>query len=159
MDRAAELKHQHAKSLEYRNQSKHTDIDAEIAENALEEPSRLDWTAKQWEDYEKGRKRTKSGSNYKSHFDLAHSTYLKEMSRKEVDQEKYKRSLENGELKFDVRLAKEDVDALAESLQAASERKLKRRRTKETGGDFITEKNRQFNMKLDREYGGDEKED
>lgn len=155
-DRQEDLRRQKARSLEYRNQAKQTDTDLENANNSEKEIDRLDWTAEQWETYENSRSKSKKKNGYKSHFDLAHSTYLKEISLKTADKEKYKRAIDSSELRFDILLAKDDVDALAESLHQASERKLKRRRTKEAGGDFITEKNKQFNMKLDREYGEDQ---
>lgn len=153
-DRAAELRKQKDRSAEYRNMSKATD--SEPASESRDEEDRLSWTAYQWEAYEKSKTRASLRSGYKSHFDLAHSTYLKEISRKPADKEKYKRVAESENLMFQVNLAKDDVEELAQSLQAASERRLKRRRTQDSRDDFITEKNKQFNMKLDRDYGKEE---
>lgn len=149
VDRAAEVARQRLRSQAYRNQSKAEDHSEKI-EDGTED--RLNWTARQWEEYEKSKSRgAKEG--YKGHFDLAHATYLKEMTRKNIDKDKYKRAMAGGQLLHNVHLDRADVEELASSLAAASERRLKRRRTQESGGDYITEKNRQFNMKLDREYG------
>lgn len=151
-DRAAEIKSQKDRSAEYKLSTKLSDEPNDTEEG---EEDRLGWTTRQWENYERKRTRTKK-SGYKSHFDLAHSTYLKETSRKPVNKEKYQKNAEETGSILGVRLAREDVDELAQSLQDTSERRAKRRRTQASGGDFITEKNRQFNMKLDREYGKEE---
>lgn len=148
-DRAEEVARQRLRSLAYKNQSKEEEDSEKIKDS---DEDRINWTSRQWEEYEKSKSRgVKQG--YKGHFDLAHATYLKEMSRKKIDKEKYKRAMESGQLLLNVSLDRADVDELANSLAEASERRLKKRKTQESGGDFITEKNRQFNMKLDREYG------
>ncbi|SGZ56603.1 CIC11C00000002597 [Sungouiella intermedia] len=152
-ERAAEVTRQRIRSQDYRNQSKSTNGEELSSDNVEEkEQDRLNWTARQWEVYEKSKLRGKK-QGFKGHFDLAHATYVKEISQKLVDKDKYKRSMEGSQLLLNIHLEQADIDALANSLAAASERRLKRRKTQESGGDFITEKNRQFNMKLDREYG------
>lgn len=112
---------------------------------------KMAWTAAQWDQYELRRRVNSEG--YKNLSDLAHATYAKEVGRRDVDMDKYASHMAGQESNYglDVYLGGADAEAVAQTLRDASERKQKRRRTGE-GGDYITEKNRQFNMKLEREY-------
>lgn len=154
-DRASELAAQRERSRMFKAKSSMSDEVSDLPQSEQND-DRVQWTAQRWELYEKSRTRAGSRSGYKGHFDLAHSTYVKEISRLSVDKEKYSKSTGAKNEPFSVRLAQEDIDKLSKSLQEASERRLKKRRKDASGGDFITEKNRQFNMKLDREFGRDE---
>lgn len=117
------------------------------------EIDKMAWTAAQWEQYE-AKLSVNSGSGFKNQSDLAHATYQKEIGAKSADLDKYKAHMESEQRNFgrDVRLTDADIERVTQSLKDASERKLKRRRRDGAGGDYINEKNRQYNMKLDREY-------
>lgn len=121
-----------------------------------EQEDNLDWTAEQWKQREKIIHKV-SNQGYKNLGQLAEATYKKELSLRSVDQEKYKRSMKASAdvPSYALTLAPEDIDALAQGLREASERRQKRRKVDE-GGLYMNERNRQFNLKLNREYG-DEK--
>lgn len=123
---------------------------------AEEEVDSLDWTAEQWRQREQVIDKS-SDQGYKNLGQLAEATYKKELSLRSVDQEKYNKAMKASmdEPSYASTLAPEDVDALAQSLREASERRQKRRKVDE-GGLYMNERNRQFNLKLNREYG-DEK--
>lgn len=138
---ALERKIQRTKTQAFEDEAIHIEEENEM--------DTLDWTASQWEAHEQKYKKQEGG--YKDLTDLAYSTYQKATRKRAVDMEKYKN--ENHLSPFEVKLTKEDVENLSKSLQEASEIKKKRRRKEEDAGTYITEKNRQFNMKLEREYG------
>lgn len=118
-----------------------------------EEDDRLNWTAAQWEAWELKQGRQETAGGYKNLTDLAFSTYKKATSKQVVDKEKYQAHLARD---ANTALVEgEDVEKLARTLQEASDARLKRRRKEQNAGSYITEKNRQFNMKLEREYGSD----
>lgn len=122
-----------------------------------EETDSLDWTAEQWKQRERVSYKV-SNQGYKNLGQLAEATYKKELSLRTVDQEKYAKAMQESKdtPSYDLTLAPEDIDALAQGLREASERRQKRRKVGE-GGLYMNERNRQFNLKLNREYG-DEKE-
>lgn len=132
--------------------------DEDIAsDNPSDEGDRLEWTAAQWEAWELKQGRQNEAGGYKNLSDLAFSTYQKATSKQVVDKAKYQAHMarEGDAATFAVATEREDVEKLARSLQEASDSRLKRRRKEENAGSYITEKNRQFNMKLEREYGSD----
>lgn len=131
--------------------------DAEDNSEREEEGDRLDWTATEWEAWDLKQGRQGATGGYKNLTDLAFSTYQKATSKQVVDKEKYRAHLarEGNAAPFVVVAEREDVEKLSRSLHEASETRLKRRRKEENAGSYITEKNRQFNMKLEREYGSD----
>lgn len=115
----------------------------------------LDWTAEQWkkEDLviEDGFK-----LGYKDAGQLAEATYKKEISLRNVDIEKYTNAMKFSGVapSYESMAAPEDIDAVAQGLREASERRQKRRKVAD-GGLYMNERNRQFNLKLNREYGED----
>ncbi|KAM9937767.1 hypothetical protein OXX80_002707 [Metschnikowia pulcherrima] len=128
-----------------------------FSQNVPEDP--LDWTAEQWAKHDKPYLSKHQSPGYRNMTSLAHATYMKETAKRTVDMDKYERS--KAEVGTNLPIpgiyantpAPEDVDAVVKSLQEASERKQKRRTDNVADKQYVNEKNRQFNMKLDREYG------
>lgn len=118
-----------------------------------EEKDSLDWTNEDWKLKESVVQGPASGG-YRNASQLAEATYRKELQKNVVDQEKYdaamKRASSNSA--YTLALAPEDIDAVAQGLREASERRQKRRRVGD-GGLYMNDRNRQFNLKLDREFG------
>lgn len=117
-----------------------------------DEEDRMDWSAHQWHVY-LGKEKVAPGSGFKNQSSLAHATYLKELSKMTPDLQKYERNKALDTSEADFAASKEDAEKIAQRLREASARKQSRRSGNADGGQYITEKNRQFNMKLDREYG------
>lgn len=113
------------------------------------ERSILDYSLKEWERFEE----RKPGGGYKNLNDLAYATYKKELNNMKPDKEKYANSKDSKGDLFLVNDDSEDINRVVKALHESSKNKLKRKRADDDGEAFITEKNRQFNMKLEREYG------
>lgn len=113
----------------------------------------LDWTAEEWTKKEP----VWQGSTllgYRNVDELAEATYKKEISKRTADQDKYNKAMQAdlSTPSYAAVLAPEDIEALVQGLREATERRQKRRRVGD-GGLYMNERNRQFNLKLDREYG------
>lgn len=117
------------------------------AEDALEPEDKLNWTAEQWNRRKPAREATEPG--FKNLTDLATATYEKNLAGRTVDMDAYQRAQREGS----GNAAQDDIDALSKLLQDAQARRLNNRRLGGDGSLYINEKNRQFNMKLDRDYG------
>lgn len=148
-DLLEDQKRQKIRSAEYKQKLKESNDEDVPDEEALD---KLEWSVEQWEAWEVKQRKKNIKGGYRNLSDLAHSTYQKEISKYKVDKEKYKRQRDQ-EFLFSNRPAGEDIEGVAQALKEASERRQKRRKGDELTGAYITEKNRQFNMKLDREYG------
>lgn len=98
-----------------------------------------EYTLQEWKEWAQKKGRTKGG--YKNLDELAHATYEKEIAGL-ADKEKYAKLKEGGQ---------EDIESMVQGLQEASERRLKKRRKEPMESNSVNEKNRQFNMKLERE--------
>lgn len=118
-----------------------------------EEKDPLDWTADEWKRKDQYQEHAKS-TGYRNVGELAEATYKKEISKRQVDQDRYEKvmQLNSDASSFDVFLAAEDLEAIAQGLREASERRQKRRKV-DDAGLYMNDRNRQFNLKLDREYG------
>lgn len=112
----------------------------------------LDWTAQQWDDFDK-QPVSKQSDGFMDYGDLAYSTYRKEIAKQPVDLEKYAAHQGRAEYDFLTTSNKEGAEAVARMLKEASDRKWDNRRQTASDDQYISEKNRQFNMKLNREYG------
>lgn len=100
-----------------------------------------EYTLQEWKEWAEKKDKTKGG--YKNLDELTHATYEKEVASM-ADKAKYAKLKEGGNFK-------EDVEGMVRGLEEASERRLKRRRTGPVESNSVNEKNRQFNMKLERE--------
>ncbi|RLV92884.1 Pre-mRNA-splicing factor SYF2 [Spathaspora sp. JA1] len=118
----------------------------------------LNYTLEECEKWEKKqKKRNEDGT--KNMDALAASTYKKEIKGLKIDKEEYKKQKEENSTGKKIVDAinfvpsEESKKGLANRLKESNERKMKkRRRNEEDEGGFINEKNRQFNMKLNRQY-------
>lgn len=113
----------------------------------------LDWTNEDWKQKESIVETTSTGG-YRNSSELAEATYKKELLKHKVNQEKYE-SVMTATISTsacNVTLAAEDIDAIAQGLRDASGRRQKRRKVGD-GGLYMNDRNRQFNLKLDREFG------
>lgn len=90
--------------------------------------SHLDWTALDWD-------KRGTQESYKNAAQLAMATYNKQLLHMKSSGTEAER-----------------IEDLARSVSEA-ERKRFKRRTQTGGGNYIDERNRQYNLKLDREYG------
>lgn len=133
---AEDIKSQREKSKAY---SKEVDDEPEHAESTKDDK---DYTLEEWKEWSKRKEGKNTKGGYKNLDELAHSTYEKEVSRITIDKERYAKLKGEGA---------EDVEGLVRGLQEASERRLKKRRTEPVESNSINEKNRQFNLKLERE--------
>ncbi|RKP31243.1 hypothetical protein METBISCDRAFT_22559 [Metschnikowia bicuspidata] len=117
------------------------------------ETDSLDWTAEGWIEKEPFRV-AKSNLGYRNLSELAEATYKKELSKLTLDQDKYLKSMQASSMQppYSIVLAPEDIEAVAQGLREASERRQKRRRVGD-GGLYMNDRNRQFNLKLNREFG------
>lgn len=146
----SEQKRQKIRSVEFKNREQEVNNEEEKPD---EPENSLDWSVAEWDAWDLKQRRKNKEGGYKNLSDLAHNTYKKEISRAKIDKEKYKSQANSGSSSlFENRPEKEDIEGVSLALKDASERRQKRRRT-EDAGDYVTEKNRQFNMKLDRQYG------
>lgn len=158
----------HAEASKYRL-SRREDLGLNNTEEVSEEPTEfsgeklpsdpMDWSAAQWAKKDSPHQPQRANSGYKNLSSLAYATYAKETAKRTIDLEKYERSkvlqsetIQNHGIATNPP-APEDMDAVVKSLQEASERKQKRRTDDVSDKQYINEKNRQFNMKLEREYG------
>lgn len=134
-----------AEDLKKQRDRAHQREEIEDTEKTEKKKNDSEYTLQEWKEWteKKANKGKQASGGYKNLEELAHSTYEREVANMEVDKEKYAK-LKEGE-------GKEDVDALVRGLEEASERRLKRRRTGTAESNSINEKNRQFNMKLERE--------
>lgn len=135
-------------NTEMKRQKARTHPNEEAITRESPHKSLLDYSLREWEEYD-----TKStAGGYKNFDDLAYATYKKGISTIEPDKEQYLRNKDSSDLFLVVDDAS-NVSKVVNSLRDASERKLKRKRTGDDASAYITEKNKQFNMKLEREYG------
>lgn len=102
--------------------------------------------------------KSKKSSGYHNYTELAHKSYNKEIQEIDVDKEEYGRQKLRGEStdKFVSHRPNEaDVEALAQGLENSNARRMRMRRVKKNENDvgsYINEKNKQFNLKLNRQY-------
>ncbi|OBA22424.1 hypothetical protein METBIDRAFT_39641 [Metschnikowia bicuspidata var. bicuspidata NRRL YB-4993] len=164
--KAAAQKKIHAELTKHRLSFKQAEGDEMIDEQPYSRealpPDPMDWSAEQWARHDRPQAPQENNTGYKNMAGLAHATYLKETAKRTVDMAQYEKSKAEQSLQWGDHQhaalvpstpAAENVDALVKSLQEASERKQKRRTGEVADKQYVNEKNRQFNMKLDREYG------
>ncbi|ABN67579.2 predicted protein [Scheffersomyces stipitis CBS 6054] len=147
------------------------DLEEDDENEALHEgpqKDKLDYTLLEWEEWDKKMSNSKFGrKGYSNMNELAKWSYEKEMEALEVDKVEYNKQKQKLELQnsanaverdiamLKVKPSQEAVASLVQNLQESNERKQKRRRNKqdeEAVSSYINEKNRDFNMKLNREY-------
>ncbi|KAK8442238.1 hypothetical protein ACI3LY_002014 [Candidozyma auris] len=133
---AEDLRRQRKRSNAYKLEKTEHDDEAEPK-------SDLDYTLQEWKEWSEKHVRKNKSGGYKNLEELAHSTYEKEVSKVTVDKEKYTRVKEGK--------GTEDVENMVRGLEEATERRRKRRKKGVEETNSINEKNRQFNMKLERE--------
>lgn len=157
-----EYRHQKIKSLSSKKKPDHADVEASAshadADPVSERERNLNYSI---DDCEKWDSKRTSHPNHKGGYlnmnKLADLSYKKEITELEVDSQEYDRQkalLHNQD--FAHRPTPEAIDSLVTGLESSNERRMKRKRTQkeENGVDsFINEKNKQFNLKLNRQYG------
>lgn len=121
----------------------------------------LEYSLEEWESWDTKQK-NKAFENYSQ---LAEQSYKKEVALLDVDKadyEKKKQQLMNkygvgadglrNVVEVDQITSKEAKEKLVQAIEEGDERRFKRRK-KESSGGHINQKNKDFNDKLDREYG------
>ncbi|KAI5959864.1 uncharacterized protein KGF55_005096 [Candida pseudojiufengensis] len=141
-------------------QSRGKSIDADQStRNDLDEKDRLmEYTIEECEKWQEKQQR-KANNGIQDQNKLAESSYYKEISAIKIDKEAYRLSKEN-EIKgispndSPINDAKDEVSKLMKESKDRKFNKKKRGRDEadENVGNYINEKNRQFNMKLNRQY-------
>lgn len=135
------------------------DVDAttkEIDDSVSERARNWDYTIDEDAKWAKRTRQKSSGSQNMNK--LAELTYNREIEEMGVNKEEYEASKRLRQSENDAPVASsrhldpEKVEKLAGKVAADSDRRYKRRRNGgENSGNYINEKNRQFNMKLERE--------
>lgn len=148
----AELEHEKLNSLE-----KGEDFDRK---------QNWDWSIEDCEKWEKKNKakakmQTRGFQNFNQ---MAEQSYNKELRNLNVDKEAYdqqkkesttKKNNEKSILPTINNPSKADVNTLVRNIEEANSRRMKRRRNKDDEDDvssYINDKNKQFNLKLNRQY-------
>lgn len=126
----------------------------------------LSYSLQECEDWQMRKPSNRSAQNH-DYNSLAATSYHKELSESDIDPEAYelaKRKLSaagsssgspESPQDFNIITSQIDKQALADALRESVNRKLKKQRRRGVGidaGSFINEKNKQFNMKVNREY-------
>ncbi|CUM62535.1 uncharacterized protein PRCAT00000086001 [Priceomyces carsonii] len=111
-------------------------------------------------------KQNKQNDGYQSYSQLAEYSYNKEITRVVVDKDEYERQKET-QSKLQIKgivnpskitdinkPSKETISAVVNSLTEANHRKMSKRETRRISdaNDYINDRNRQFNLKLDRQF-------
>lgn len=173
-----DYKQQKLKSIEYKKIEKKK-LNVELEQEKLDSLDRgedferkrnWDWTI---EDCEKWEKKTKQkGKNQKSGFQnfnkMAEQAYNKEILNLKVDREAYdqqKKVIDKFNGDSHPQMSKilpvynkpnaADTNILVRNIEEANNRRMKRRRNKQEEDDvnsYINDKNKQFNLKLNRQY-------
>lgn len=143
---------------------KYEELTAEEAGEDVDRKRNLQWTIKEWDEWDKKQK-TKAKPGYNNFNQLAQQTYEKEIANLEVDKLKYKIQKDqlakkhNGELSltaidFTAKTDETSKNQLVASIKLSDERKQTRRRRQGDAGaaSYINDKNREFNLKLNRHY-------
>lgn len=106
-----------------------------------------------WSEKQKTKSQNASISKYQNFNKLAELSYKKDLSALQVDQEAYKQSKNLHDDLIGSHVPKsDDVLALVANIETANTRRTASRSNDESTGNYINEKNRQFNMKLNRQY-------
>lgn len=127
--------------------------DANIKDEKQPERAR-NWDYTIQEDAEWTRRSTKKNSGSQNMNKLAELTYKKEIEDMKIDKEAYKQARTDTTPSSNLahHIDPEKAKYLAQKVAADNDRRYNRRQSgREDGGNYINEKNRQFNMKLKRE--------
>lgn len=148
-------------------------LDHEERGEDYERQRNLDWSIKDWEEWEKktGKQRPRQ-VGFDNWSQLAASSYEKEISKLQVDKDDYNEKKQVLMRKYNITEPKDvrniidlksevkssDIDKLVQNINETNDRRMKRRRDHDSEHDvssYINEKNKQFNMKLNRQYDKD----
>jgi pre-mRNA-splicing factor SYF2 len=131
------------------------DSEKDISPDAIRQ-RHLNYTIKEceiWNEKLKTKSQNASFSTYQNFNKLAELSYKKDLSAIQVDQEEYETSRNlHGDLIGSHVPKSGDVQALVANIESANTRRTTSRSTHESTGSYVNEKNRQFNMKLNRQY-------
>lgn len=143
----------------------------------FERKNNLKWSIKEWEGWEKKQKAVKSKQakvGYNNFDQLAEQSYEKEILNLDISKDDYKEQKQALMKKYDMseddylkpnnisnfdfhdKTRESSKNSLSKSIKDANERRMKRRRDNDEESDvssYINDKNRQFNQKLNRQYG------
>lgn len=130
-------------------EKKYEELTSEESGVDVERKRNLEWSIKEWDEWDKKQK-SKAKPGYNNFNQLAHQTYEKEIANLNIDKLKYKVQ-KNGESRVTEEASK---NRLVAAIKLSDERKLKGRRSQDNdgGAGYINDKNRQFNLKLNRQY-------
>ncbi|KAK6454324.1 Pre-mRNA-splicing factor SYF2 [Scheffersomyces xylosifermentans] len=121
--------------------------------------------AEKWEAKKKSIGEYQQKRGYSNLNKLAELSYKKEIGNLEVDKESYEKDKKKQQQRavqeganipvFDTKHSASAVASLVNNIQESNVRRMKRRRNKDDDevSGYINDKNRQFNKKLNREYG------
>lgn len=172
-------KKQKLKSLAYKNIEKNK-MNAELEQERLDSIEKGEdfdrkqnwsWTIEDCEKWENKKKRDNKNlrSGFQNFSGMAQQSYNKELQNLEVDKDEYERQKkallqkhgveDPRELKKVIDLSNKpksaDKNRLVRNIEDANNRRMKRRRNKDEEDDvnsYINDKNKQFNLKLNRQY-------
>ncbi|KAI5970137.1 hypothetical protein CANMA_000748 [Candida margitis] len=145
---AQETRKQKLTSIQAKSQHRHeTDPRKSLSENERA----MEYTIEECEAWEQRRQR-RLNTGIKDQDKLAEASYYKEIKDLKVDKDAYsKLGKEDTDVGTTDKKVKEEVST---KIKESKDRKFnkKRGRTDDEAGNYISEKNRQFNMKLNRQY-------
>lgn len=151
--------------LKETRRQKHASLEAKNANRIAVSPQTpstsndklVKYSVSEFEDWEMKKHSKADNKNTQSYDGVAQMSYAKEIASLPVDKEAYERETQASSRASpsEIRTSEVDKEALATLIKRSTERKLKKQGRKAVGeaGSFINEKNKQFNMKLSREYG------
>ncbi|KAK6203560.1 SYF2 splicing factor-domain-containing protein [Scheffersomyces amazonensis] len=140
---------------DYKPKDEPTDNRKRILEYTIEE-------SQQWDKKQKQLKKNQRQHGYANMNTLAESTYNKEIQTLQVDKEDYKiqkevKTISNTDpiRQLQHKPSKHAVETLVNHIEEENDRRQSKRRNKRDDGasSYINDKNKEFNKKLDRQYG------
>lgn len=135
-------------------------LEAEENGEDFERKRAWDWTIEEGEKWDAKlaeRANNHAGKAYKDFSSAAERAYLNDRKHFKADLEKYQKNKASGgeqEVDFSSRPSKESIDKLVSHLKKGDENKTKKKRGKSDDNDvnYINDKNKRFNEKLNRHY-------
>ncbi|CCG25046.1 hypothetical protein CORT_0G03700 [Candida orthopsilosis Co 90-125] len=146
-DVAQETRRQKLTSLQAKSSHHH---EADSRKSLSDSERVMEYTIEECEAWEERRQR-KMNTGIQDQDKLAEASYYKEIKELKVDKEAYLNSKNDSDVANVDKDVKEEVSAMVKN---SKDRKFnkKRGRTDDEAGNYISEKNRQFNLKLNRQY-------
>lgn len=114
----------------------------------------LNYSIEQTDKWNEKLEKKRKGKGFENYNQVAAQTYNKEIMELPVDKKSYLQQKQSEVLDLNHTPSKEASDQLNKSLKENDARKMKKRRKNNESTDaYINQRNRDFNQKLERQYG------